>query len=778
MAPEGVAGLHAKVGEALPNRRAGRLVRGGGRFVANLQQRDALVARVVRSPIAHGHLRDVDGKAARKIPGVAAVFTAEDLAGVCSPWRALHALFPDARVPAEGPLAATRVRYVGEPVAIVLAETDAAAADGAEAVHVHIDPIAPVLDPDAAAAEGAPRLHDEAPDNLHAKLGRKLGEAPAGGEAIPLTLHLTRIAVQSMETRGLLAVWDGAEGTLTVHQSHQMQDIYARLLGIDEHKVRVVTPDVGGAFGMKQQLHPDEMAAVCAARILGRPVRLLIDRNESLIVDAQARDHRLTATAHVDQAERRVTGLTLRDRCGLGAFPHYPRTSFGESAQALRLAGAPYAFSHTDAEARLYFQNRPHLGHYRGVGHPIAVLATEALMDKAARRIGEDPITFRRKHLHDLTDGPVTTLSGIEIDRYRLSECLDVLEERLGPNAFDPDASGDIVRGVGVALVLEVCAANSRYYGEGEVNISTNESCIVRMEPSGVVRVATGNTDQGQGADQMAAQIVADVLGLQDNAITVISGDSEHCPYGGGAYGSRGTVLGGAAARDGALRLKALLLKAAGLLLQRQPDTLALSNGAVVDGASGEHLLDLAELSRACHFKPHLFPEEARTGLVAVGHHVPEADAQVVTAAFGAQVSLDRETGVVTPERLVVAMDGGTLINPAVVEAQLHGAVSQGLGHALLEPVRIDDEGQPLTGSYMDYTMPRADTMPLIEVINLAPLRGEDFAPRGIGEVGMSGTPAAFFNAVSAALAPFGATLDTLPATPERIWQALRTAAT
>ncbi|MEM8856285.1 MAG: xanthine dehydrogenase family protein, partial [Pseudomonadota bacterium] len=221
MAPDATGSSHAKVGDARPNRRAGRLVRGGGRFIANLPRAAALVARVVRSPLAHGHLRGVDCADARKVPGVAAVLTAEDLADVCRPWRALHALFPDARVPAEGPLATTRVRYVGEPLAIVLAETEASAADGAEAVAIHIDPLPHVLDPDAAAADTAPLLHEEAPGNLHATLGRKVGEVPAGAHAIPLTLHLTRIAIQSMETRGLLADWDGAEGTLTVHQSHQ-----------------------------------------------------------------------------------------------------------------------------------------------------------------------------------------------------------------------------------------------------------------------------------------------------------------------------------------------------------------------------------------------------------------------------------------------------------------------------------------------------------------------------------------------------------------------------
>ena len=712
---------------------------------------------------------------------VVAVFTAAEMAQVCRSWHAEHALFAGARVPGETPLAQGRVRYVGEPVAVVVAETASAARDAAEAVTLEIRPLPPIVDSLEALQPGAEPIHADLPaggaaPNLHHAFGTSA--APNGRDmAVSTSLTLSRVAPQPMETRAVLAHWDPADEALTIHQSHQhphmMQDIYSRLLGIPEHKVRVVCPDVGGAFGGKQQLHPDEMATVCAAKLLGRPVRFVATRSESLIVDAQARDHRITVSAEIDPAEHRITALAFDDLCGIGAFGHFPRTSFGEAAQAARLVGAPYQVANVRTRSRLAFQNRPHLGHYRGVGHPVACLATEAVMDKAARATGEHPIAFRRRHLLDLSDGPVTTPGGIDVDRYRMGECLDALEERLvdTPRGW---RNGSL-NGLGIACLLELVATGSRYYGEGGVNISSDETAIIRMEPSGVVRLATANTDQGQGADQALAQIVADVLAVAPDTVAVTSGDSANCPYGGGAFGSRGTTLGGKAAHDAALKLRERLLAAAGLLLQRQPSELSLARGAVVD-AGGGALMTVAELARTCHFKPHIFPTVHDTGLTAIGRHTPLRDAMVSCAAFAATACVDPATGIVTLGRLIAVHDGGTTINPAAVRGQIVGGAVQGLGQALLEAVRVDEAGQPLTGSFMDYAMPRADDVPPVEVIHLPPLTDEGFAPRGVGEAGASGAPAAIINAVNDALAAADAEIGALPATPERVWRALRDA--
>lgn len=771
------------LGQSLPNSRWSRLLTGRGRYVANLDPGRALHAAMVRSPEAHGVLEGVDIETASASQGVVAVFSAADMARVCRPWQAEHALFAGALVPSETPLARDRVRYVGEPVAVVVAESPDDARNAAEAVTLSIKSLPPVVDASTALSPGSEPIHPDfspkAIPNLHHTFERPALAAHTR-PSIELSLTLSRVAPQPMETRSVLADWDRFDETLTIHQSHQhphmMQDIYARLLGIPEHKVRVVCGDVGGAFGVKQQLHPDEMATVCAAVLLARPVRFVATRLESLVADAQARDHRITAAAAFDKTTRTISALWFDDLCGVGAFGHFPRTSFGEAAQAARLVGAPYAIAEVSTSSRLAFQNRPHLGHYRGVGHPVACLATEAMMDRAARLVDEHPINFRRRHLFTPSDGPVSTQTGITIERYRMGECLDALEERLvdAPRGW---RDGKLY-GVGVACLVELVASGSRYYGEGNVNISSDETAVLRMEPSGVVRVATANTDQGQGADQALMQIVADVLNLPVEDVSVTSGDSAHCPYGGGAFGSRGTTLGGKAARDGAQKLRQRLLTAAALLLQRQPSELTLKGAAVVD-LSGIPIITLKDLANTCHFKPHIFPAGHETGLTVVGRHTPPPDAMVSCAAFAATAQVDTATGRVAIGRLLVAHDGGTIVNPEAVRGQLLGGAVQGMGHALMEAIRIDETGQPLVGSFMDYAMPRADDVPpSFEVIHLPNLPGDGFAPRGVGEAGASGAPAAIFNAINDALAAKGAHVDQLPATAETVWRALSTAST
>ncbi|RAH98982.1 carbon monoxide dehydrogenase [Acuticoccus sediminis] len=766
------------VGRSLPNRRWDRLVRGRGRFVANVAHPDTLHAAVVRAAEAYGTIEAVDTTAARGAEGVVAVFTAGDFDGLCAPWRATHQVFGQARVPQEFALARGVIRYVGEPIAVVVAETAHAARDAAELVEVSVAGLDPVIAATDALGASAPVLHPElgaaSPANLHARIARDAPPAP-GGTRHTVHLSLARVAPQPMETRGLLAHYDPAEGTLFVRQSHQhphqMQDVYSRLLGIPEHKVQVLCDDVGGAFGLKQQLHKDEMAAVCASVKLGRPVRFVVTRNESLISDGQARDHDLTGHVEIG-ADGRVAALRLTDVCGVGAFGLFPRTSFGEAGQTSRLFGAPYAVPAVAYDGTLAFQNRPPLGHYRGVGHPVACVITEALMDAAARACGEDPIAFRRRHLHDLSAGPVTTPGGIVVERYRMAECLDLIERRL---AELPRPADGRLRGVGVACLLELTANGSRYYGDGDVNIACTETAVLKMEPSGVVRLATGNTDQGQGSDQMLAQVVAGTLGIAPDDVAVTSGDSAHSPYGGGAFGSRGTAVGGQAARNAAERLRERLLATAALLHQRDAAELELSGGQVVT-TDGTALMSLAELARLCHFKPHLLPPEHEAGLTVVGRHVPPADAMNASAAFAAVVAIDPDTGTVEVERLMAAHEAGTLVNPQSVDAQITGGAVQGLGQALYEAVRMDDAGQPLTGSFMDYAMPRADMVPPVEVLHVPPLPGDGFAPRGVGEAGASCAPAAILCAINNALAPVGAAVTELPATPLVVWNALQSA--
>ncbi|MEM6848962.1 MAG: xanthine dehydrogenase family protein molybdopterin-binding subunit [Pseudomonadota bacterium] len=765
------------IGAALPNQRWTRLLRGRGRFVSSHIAPNCLHAVIVRAEEASGTLDAIDTATAVTMPGVIAIFRAADFDDICASWRATHAFFADAKVPAEFVLARSRVHYVGEPLAIVVAQTQAQALAAAEQVTVTLTPTLALTTPAAALSPNAPPIHDafagEDHPNRHLRL--QSGARGAGNTEHHVSLTLARVAPQPMETRAVLADYDPVERRLTVHQSHQhphqMQDIYARLLGLPEHHVRVVCNDVGGAFGMKQQLHTDEMAAVCAAVRLGRSVYFRATRSESLLADAQARDHRMDGTLVLDDATGRITGMSVRDVCGVGAFGQYPRTSFGEAGMAHRLFGAPYALDWLRVDTELAFQNRAPLGHYRGVGHPVACLLTEALMDKAARALGEDPIALRKRHLIDTTQGPLTTLGGIGVEHFRMAECLDALADRLSQHAAPP---GDgRLRGTGVACLLEMIANGSRYYGEGGVHIAATETAVLRLEPSGVLRLAGGHTDQGQGADQTMAQIVADQLAVPVTDVAVVSGDSAACPYGGGAFGSRGTVVAGTAAYGAASEMRRRLIDIAALLHQTDPASLTLQGGALrkIDGSP---LMTLKEVAETAHFKPHLLPAEHQSALTVVHRHVPPPDAMVAAAAFAAVVAIDPDTGVVEVDRVIVAHDCGTVINPAAVQAQLTGAIAQGFGQAVLEAVRIDDTGQPLTGSFMDYAMPRADNAPLVEVIHLPPLPGEGFSPRGVGETGTSGAPAAILNAINDALSQKGTAIAELPATSQLIWQTLQ----
>lgn len=760
----------------IPNRRFTRLVQGAGRFVANAKDMDCLHVKVLRSPVAHADSLLIDCTAAKAMPGVEAVLLAADLAEICPGWQARHALFPDAQLPIERPLAAQKVTYVGEPLALVIAQSAVQAEAALEAVKLEFNVLPPFVTVTSSLADDASPIHAEFTDNIYLKFqqGRP---GPSDGHGVHLNLSLARISGQSLETRAVIADYDAIEDRLTVRQSHQhphqMQDIYSRFLGIPEHRVRVICDDVGGAFGTKQQLYPDEMAVIAAAKKLKRKLSLIVDRSESLISDAQAREHDLQAVCTIDPVTGKVSHMTLDDRCAIGAFPHYPRTSVGESGQASKLLAAPYDIT-TQTHSTLAFQNKPPFGHYRGVGHPIACLVTEALMDKAARLSGMDPVAFRRRQLHDPAQLPVRMASGIEIDRFRLAECLDRLDERLAPWRGSQPPVGQL-RGIGVACLLELCASGSGYYGEGQVRISVNESCQLRMEPSGVVRVATANTDQGQGADQAIAQIVATVLDLPTEKIEVTSGDTANCPYGGGAFASRGTAIGGAAARDAALNLRAQLLTIAGLLLQCAPSDLDLKDGKITQKSDGAIRYTLPELAAICHFKPHLLPPEQSASLAVIGQARPARDFQICTAAFAAIVDIDMATGVPTLQHLIVAHDGGTLINPDAVDAQLQGGLVQGMGQALMEAMRYDANGQPLAGSWMDYAMPRADQVPAIDIVHLPPGADEVFSPRGVGEAGISGAPAAIFNAINDALSPFDTAIEALPATSQMIWQALQT---
>lgn len=767
-----------------------RLVAGRGRYLADLAVRGMREAVIVRSPIAHGVIRSVDASAATAMPGIDAVLLAADIEHIVHPWRGTHALFEGLVAPRQSALADGIVRHVGEPVAVIVGADRARCEDAAEALVIDYEERPALADPLAALQPGAPVLHPEAPDNVC--LGMEAGTDDverAFAEAdvvVEATFRFARHTGVPLEPRGLIAAFDPAGRTLTVHHSHQcpsaMQQEFAKLLGLDAHRVTVICPDVGGAFGIKQQLYADEMAVAAASVRLGRPVRFLADRLESMASDIQARHHvvhgRLAA-----RADGTLLAIDVDDILAIGPYSQYPRTSVGEGRAMLTCTAAPYRLDCARAKSRAVFTNLGMAGHYRGVGHPIATAVTEGLVDEAARALAMDPLDVRRKALVPRSDGPVTTALGTKVEPLAYVECLDALEAAVPTGELvawrDSARARGVLAGFGYAVFVEMTSRGPAFYGDGGAEISTRDGCVVRLEPNGAVRAISSVTEQGQGVETAVAQVIATTLGVPLDSVTISTGDTASAPHGGGTWASRSLASGGHAAWQAARTLRAEILQVAAALLQTDAGCLDLRDGGLVDAANGARRLALAELAALCHFRPHRFPGGRQPALEAVASFGP-LDAPF-RAGCGVQlcaVEIDPATGIVRIVRHAVAHDCGEVANPLFVDGQLKGGIAQGIGAALTEELIYDDAGQLLSGSLSDYKVPLAPEMPDVEVIHvegLLPPRDPATPPRfvGVGEAGTAGAPGAVLNAINDALSPCGANLFAMPATPERVLTAL-----
>ncbi|HVL35789.1 MAG TPA: molybdopterin cofactor-binding domain-containing protein, partial [Burkholderiales bacterium] len=558
----------------------------------------------------------------------------------------------------------------------------------------------------------------------------------------------------------------------------QQQDLYARLLGLPDHSVTVQCPDIGGAFGVKQQLYGDELAVCVLSMILGRPVKYVADRLESFLSDIHARDHEVAAKLSVDR-DGRLRGLSVDDLFGIGAYSQYPRSSVGEGSHVLRLSGAPYALQAYEGRLRMVYQNKNMIGHYRAVGHPVAVAVTEALVDEAARRIGMDPVELRRRNYIAPHAYPYRSHGGFSFEPLSLHACLERLVAMMDLpvlRAEQAARAGSPVRlGVGLATFVELTGTGPEYYGRGEARVSAQEGCLVKLEPSGLIRCAPSVTDQGQGTDTAMAQVVAAAVGVPVEHVAVVSGGTELTPYGGGAWASRGASIGAEAAYRAGQALRENILRIAGHLLATSAQALDLRDARVVDALTGRERLALAEVARAGYFRQDLLPPDFQPELSVVRHFVPSGRAFLITNGIqGSVAEVDTDTGMVALRKHYVVHDSGTVINPLLLDEQIRGGVVQGLGAALYEEIAYGEQGELLTGTMADYLVPMALEMPDIEVGHLAnPDAGTSLGAKGAGEAGTAGASAAVLNAVNDALAPLGAFLTQVPLTPERILRAL-----
>ncbi len=540
----------------------------------------------------------------------------------------------------------------------------------------------------------------------------------------------------------------------------------------------MVCKDVGGSFGIKVHIYPDEIATVALSMLLKRPVKFIADRLEAFTSDIHARDHRVLGRMAL-AADGRITALDVDDLTGIGPYSVYPRTSGIEANQVVSLTGAPYRHGSYRARARAVLQNKAPMCQYRAVGHPIATAVAEALLDSGARALDLDPAEIRRRNLIPDDAYPHTNAWGLRFERLSHQAALARLLQMMAYEDLRAEQARlreqGVWRGIGLAAFVEVTSPSAAFYGVGGARISAQDGCTARLDASGALVIQISVTEQGQGTETVMAQIAASAFGVPIERVRVLSGDTDATPYGGGTWASRAAGIGGEATLQAAKALRSNVLEVAGKLLQAAPSSLDLRDGNIVDGADGRQRMALTELARIAYFRPDTLPEGVRPELIATRHFVPRAYPFAFTNGVQASyLEVDLETGFVTLLGHWVVEDCGRVINPQLVDEQIRGGVVQGIGGALFEECVYDAAGQLRNGNLADYLVPMAAEMPDIEVAHVvSPTAESELGAKGAGEAGTGGAPGAIMNAINDALAPFDVTLTTQPATPERILRAL-----
>jgi len=782
------------IGAAILRREDPRFLAGRGRYVDDLAVPGALHCALVRSPHAHARLGAVDPRRAADAPGVVAVFTGADMAadGV-GPMRSLWAIrSADGRPMAEPPrwaLARERVRHVGEAVAVVIAETPAAAADAADLVAVDYEPLPAVVASRQALAEGAPRLHEAAPGNVAFRWAR--GDAAAVRQAFTRAAHVTRLdlvnqrlAGAAIEPRAVIAVPDPDGAGLTLYAAtqvpHHVRRLVAEELGLPEGRLRVVAPDVGGGFGYKGKHYPEETIVAWAARRLGRPVRWVASRSESFLADTQGRDHVTHAELALD-ADGRFLALRVETLANLGAWVSTFGAAIPSAIYTALLAGV-YRTPAIHAEVTGVFTTTPPTDAYRGAGRPEACYVLERLCDRAARELGVDRAEIRRRNLIPPEAMPYTTPVGPTYDcgdfPRILARALEIADYAGFEARRAAAAATGRLRGIGLACYVESSGvAPSRLAGALGARAGFFESAEVRVDAEGGVRALLGTHSQGQGHATTFAQILASRLGVPLDRIEIVEGDTALVPYGTGTFGSRSIAVGGSALDRAAAKIVAKGRRIAAHLLEASEKDVDFRDGAFVVVGT-DRRVGFDAVARAAHV-PHDYPlEELEPGLHEVAFYDPKSFA-FSNGAHVCEVEVDPESGVVRLVGYWVVDDVGTVINPLVVEGQVHGGLAQGIGQALREACAYDEAtGQLLSGSLLDYAVPRAGDLPafVAETDESQPCTHNPLGAKGCGESGAIGAPAAVTSAILDALAPLGVRDLDMPATAEQVWRAIQDA--
>ena len=748
------------------------LVSGRGRFTADLPATHHL--RFVRSPVAAGKI----GRIAA--PDGAHLITAADLEGVKSIVPMLHKF--NYRPVGQPVLASDAVRFVGEPIAAVVAASAAAAEDMAERVDLEIEEATPVIDARAALAVGAPRIHAEAPGNviLEGKFKSPDFDTAWKGASkiVKLEARSRRQNATPIEARGGHAACDAATGRVTLtcatQMPHLMRTAIADVLGMPEADLRVIAPDVGGGFGQKMSLASEYIVLVWLARKLKSSVAWSEDRRENLIASFHSRDQYVTLEGAFDKTARLIA-LKADVVSNVGAYSCFPTTCGIEPLMAMAEMPGPYDVQHYECQARGVLTNTCTMAPYRGVSRPVITFALERLMDKAAAAFAIDPVDIRRRNLIDKF--PYTSAIGLEYDVGSYRETLEMAVKAIDLPAFrarqQQERSKGRHLGIGFATFSERTGYGSPAFAARGMDITPGwETVILTVDPSGFVEARIGASPHGQGLRTTLAQIIADEIGVTPDVIKVVHGDTDHTPYGWGTFASRSLVISGGATLIAARKVRAKLIKIAGTMLEAAEGDIVLADG-VAKIAGTDRVIPIARLAREAYTQTHRFKGEIEPGLIETGTYDPPGTFS--NACHVAIVEVDADTGRVVVERYVVAEDAGRLINPMIAEGQVHGGIAQGIGNALLEEIIYDENGSILTANLADYMPPTAREIPPIELHHIeTPSVNSITKAKGLGEGGTIGAPAAVLNAINDALAPFGVQIDEMPATPQRIRAALR----
>ncbi|WP_294642958.1 xanthine dehydrogenase family protein molybdopterin-binding subunit [uncultured Aureimonas sp.] len=766
-----------------------RFITGRGRYTDDMVVPGMKYAAFVRSPHAHATIRGIDALAAREMPGVIDVLDGEQLTGdgignlICG-WAVTSKDGTGMKMGAWPALAVGTVRHVGQAVAVVVAETRAQARDAAEAVEVDYEVLEAVVDGAKALEAGAPQLHPEAEGNLC--FDWELGDKAATEAAFAKAAHVTRLDIvnnrlvpNAMEPRAALGHYDPADDHYTVWTTSQNPHVARLVMSAfynvaPEHKLRVIAPDVGGGFGSKIYIYPEEIVCLWASKRTGVPVKWTSDRSEAFLTDAHGRDHQTKAELATDE-NGKIIALRVDTIANLGAYMSLFSSATPTYLYATLLSGQ-YDIPAIYANVKAVYTNTVPVDAYRGAGRPEATYVVERLVETAARELKQSPAEFRRKNF--ITSFPHQTPVIMNYDTGDFNASLEAGMKAADVAGFEArraqaKAKGKL-RGLGMSCYIEACGiAPSKAVGSLGAGVGLWESAEVRVNPVGTIEILTGSHSHGQGHETTFAQLVSQRLGLPVDNVQVIHGDTDKVQFGMGTYGSRSGAVGMSAIAKALDKVEAKAKKIAAHLLEAADEDIVIEGGEV-KVAGTDRKLAWHEVALGA-YTGHNLPDGMEPGLKEGAFYDPQ-NFTFPAGCYICEVEVDPETGKTEIVQFVAADDFGTVVNPMIVEGQVHGGLAQGIGQALLEGVHYDDSGQLVTASYNDYAMPRAWDLPMFQVLTTeTPCTTNPLGIKGCGEAGAIGSPPAVINAITDAI---GTNELTMPATPQKVWRALRAAGT